>query len=146
MAPTLVFGPTDDMQVMREEIFGPLLPVVAYDGLEAAIDFVRARPRPLALYYFDADRRRVDHVLARTLSGGVTVGDCVFHLAQHRLPFGGVGASGMGHYRGFDGFVTFSKKRGVMVQRRVALTSLFRPPYTGGRAPSSGRSCEFVGR
>jgi len=129
--PTLVFGPTGGMRVMREEIFGPVLPVVACANVEAAIDFVSARPRPLALYYFDEDRRRVDHVLARTLSGGVTVGDCVFHLAQHRLPFGGVGASGMGQYRGFDGFVTFSKKRGVMVQRRIALTAFFRPPYTG---------------
>lgn len=129
--PTLVLGPTDGMRVMREEIFGPVLPVVSYADLEAAIDYVRARPRPLALYYFDENRRRVDRVLARTLSGAVTVGDCVFHLAQHRLPFGGVGASGMGQYRGFDGFETFSKKRGVMVQRRVALTSFFRPPYTG---------------
>jgi coniferyl-aldehyde dehydrogenase len=131
IAPTLVFHPTDDMRLMQEEIFGPVLPVLAYDTLEAAIDFVRARPHPLALYYFDEDRRRVDHLLEHTLSGGVTVGDCVFHLAQRRLPFGGVGASGMGQYRGFDGFVTFSKKRGVMVQRRRALTSLFRPPYDG---------------
>lgn len=129
--PTLVFHPTEDMRLMQEEIFGPVLPVVAYDTLESAIEFVRARPRPLALYYFDEDRRRVDHMLDRTLSGGVTVGDCVFHLAQRRLPFGGVGASGMGQYRGVDGFVTFSKKRGVMVQRRWALTSLFRPPYDG---------------
>jgi len=129
--PTLVFGPTDGMQVMREEIFGPVLPVVAYRTLDEAIEYVNARPRPLALYYFDESGRRVDQVLARTMSGGVTINDCVYHLGQHNLPFGGVGPSGMGHYHGFDGFVTFSKKRGVMVQRRVASTALLHAPYKG---------------
>lgn len=146
IAPTLVFHPTDAMRLMQEEIFGPILPVLAYDTLEAAIDFVRARSRPLALYYFDEDRRRVDHLLDRTLSGGVTVGDCVFHLAQRRLPFGGVGASGMGQYRGVDGFVTFSKKRGVMVQRRWALTSLFHPPYAGRTRTLVRWLMRFTGR
>lgn len=81
------------------------------------------------MYYFDEDASRVDHVLSHTQSGGVTVNDCIFHLGQHNLPFGGVGASGMGHYHGFDGFQTFSKKRGVMVQGRWAATALLRPPY-----------------
>jgi coniferyl-aldehyde dehydrogenase len=129
--PTLVFAPGDGMEVMREEIFGPVLPIVTYRTLDEAIGYVNARPRPLALYYFDESARRVDEVLARTLSGGVTINDCVFHLGQHNLPFGGVGPSGMGHYHGFDGFVTFSKKRGVMVQRRWAATSLLRAPYAG---------------
>ncbi|HEY0096507.1 MAG TPA: coniferyl aldehyde dehydrogenase, partial [Archangium sp.] len=129
--PTLVFAPGDEMEVMREEIFGPVLPVVTYRTLDEAIAYVNARPKPLALYYFDESARRVDEVLARTLSGGVTINDCVFHLAQHNLPFGGVGPSGMGHYHGFDGFVTFSKKRGVMVQRRWAATALLRAPYAG---------------
>lgn len=129
--PTLVFAPDDGMEVMREEIFGPVLPVVTYRTLDEAVGYVNARPRPLALYYFDESARRVDEVLARTLSGGVTINDCVFHLGQHNLPFGGVGPSGMGHYHGFDGFVTFSKKRGVMVQRRWAATSLLRAPYAG---------------
>jgi coniferyl-aldehyde dehydrogenase len=102
---------------------------VAYRTLDEAIAFVNARARPLALYYFDDDARRQDAVLARTMSGGVAFNDCIFHLAQHNLPFGGVGPSGMGHYHGFDGFVTFSKKRGVMVQRRWAATSLFRAPW-----------------
>jgi coniferyl-aldehyde dehydrogenase len=127
--PTLILEPSDEMQVMRDEIFGPILPVVTYDSLDDAIAFVNARPRPLALYYFDTDRRRIDDLLRRTLSGGVTINDCIFHLGQHNLPFGGVGRSGMGHYHGFDGFATFSKKRAVMIQRRVATTVLFRPPY-----------------
>jgi coniferyl-aldehyde dehydrogenase len=131
IAPTLVFDPTDEMTVMREEIFGPVLPVVTYRTLDEAIAYVNARPRPLALYYFDENDGRVDQVLARTISGGVTINDCVYHLGQHNLPFGGVGPSGMGHYHGFDGFVTFSKKRGVMVQRRLAATSILHAPYKG---------------
>jgi coniferyl-aldehyde dehydrogenase len=126
---TLIFSPTETMSAMQEEIFGPVLPVVTYRTLDEAITYVNARARPLALYYFDDDARRQDAVLARTLSGGVTFNDCVFHLGQHNLPFGGVGPSGMGHYHGFDGFVTFSKKRGVMVQRRWAATAVFRAPW-----------------
>jgi len=133
LPPTLVFRPTDDMVVMQEEIFGPVLPVVTYRTLDDAIAYVNARPRPLALYYFDEDRRRVDSVLARTLSGGVTINDCVYHLAQHGLPFGGVGPSGMGHYHGFDGFQTFSKKRGVMVQRRLSAAALLHAPWARRR-------------
>jgi len=129
LAPTLVFGVRDEMLVMQQEIFGPVLPVVAYEQMEDALAFVNARPRPLALYYFDGDRTRVNDVLSRTLSGGVTINDCVFHLGQHNLPFGGVGQSGIGHYHGFDGFETFSKKRAVMIQRRLAVTALLRPPY-----------------
>jgi coniferyl-aldehyde dehydrogenase len=127
--PTLIFEATDEMAVMREEIFGPVLPVVTYRNIDEAIAFVNARPRPLALYYFDENRRRVDDLLQRTMSGGVTVNDCIFHLGQPNLPFGGVGPSGMGQYHGFDGFVTFSKKRGVMVQRRWAATALLHAPF-----------------
>ena len=129
LPPTLIFSPTDAMRAMQEEIFGPVLPVLTYHSLDEAISYVNARARPLALYSFDEDARRQDAVLARTSSGGVTFNDCVFHLAQHNLPFGGVGPSGMGQYHGFDGFVTFSKKRGVMVQRRWAATSLLRAPW-----------------
>ncbi|MEX1185279.1 MAG: coniferyl aldehyde dehydrogenase [Gemmatimonadaceae bacterium] len=129
LPPTLIFRPTEAMTVMQEEIFGPVLPVLTYRTLDDALAYVNARPRPLALYYFDEDSRRVDEVLSRTLSGGVTINDCVYHLGQHNLPFGGVGASGMGQYHGFDGFQTFSKKRGVMVQRRRAATALFHAPY-----------------
>ena len=128
--PTLVFAPTDAMTLMQQEIFGPVLPILAYGTLDDAIRYVNARPRPLALYYFDNDRARVNRVLRDTLSGGVTINDCVFHLGQHRLPFGGIGASGMGQYHGFDGFVTFSKKRAVMVQRRAAGTEAFHAPFS----------------
>jgi len=132
---TLIFQPTDAMLATQEEIFGPVLPVLTYRTLDDALAYVNARPRPLAFYYFDEDGRRVDDVLARTLSGGVTVNDCIYHLGQHNLPFGGVGASGMGQYHGFDGFRTFSKKRGVMVQRRRAATALFRAPFGPRKRP-----------
>ncbi|MEO7647356.1 MAG: coniferyl aldehyde dehydrogenase, partial [Gemmatimonadaceae bacterium] len=103
LPPTLIFQPTDAMIAMQEEIFGPVLPVVTYRTLDDALAYVNARPRPLALYYFDENARRVDQVLSRTRSGGVTVNDCIYHLGQHNLPFGGVGTSGIGHYHGFDG-------------------------------------------
>ncbi|MGZ8376463.1 MAG: coniferyl aldehyde dehydrogenase [Gemmatirosa sp.] len=128
--PTLVLDPTDDMAVMQEEIFGPILPVVPYDTLDDAIAYVNARPRPLALYYFDTDRARIEQVLARTTSGGAAVNDVLLQLAQDNLPFGGVGPSGMGHYHGFDGFQTFSKKKGVFLQSRFAAGGMLRPPYT----------------
>lgn len=129
MPPTLVFDPPDDSALMGEEIFGPVLPVVSAPTLDAALAFVNARPRPLALYYFDEDRARQDHVLARTLSGGVTFNDCLFHVGQLNLPFGGVGDSGTGAYHGFDGFARLSTKRPVMVQPRLAATGLARPPW-----------------
>jgi coniferyl-aldehyde dehydrogenase len=114
---------------MREEIFGPVLPVVTYRSLDEAIAHVNARPRPLALYYFDTSRARIDDVVRRTTSGGVLVNDVVLHLGQSNLPFGGVGPSGMGHYHGIHGFRQFSKEKGVMVQSRWAPTALFHPPY-----------------
>lgn len=129
--PTLLFDTNNAMIAMQEEIFGPLLPVVSYNALDEAIAYVNARPRPLALYYFDENERRIDHVLACTMSGGVTVNDTIYHIGQQNLPFGGVGPSGMGQYHGLDGFATFSKKRGVMVQRRLSTAKWFRPPYAG---------------
>jgi coniferyl-aldehyde dehydrogenase len=127
--PTLLWNVNDRMAVMREEIFGPVLPVVAYRSLDEAIEYVNARPRPLALYYFDHSSKRVETVLARTTSGGVTVNDTILHIAQNELPFGGVGPSGMGSYHGFDGFLTFSKKKGVFLQSRFTTLGLLRPPY-----------------
>ena len=114
---------------MREEIFGPVLPVVPYDTLGDAIAFVNERPRPLALYYFDSDRARVDQVLRRTVSGGASVNDTIFHFAQEGLPFGGIGPSGMGGYHGRDGFRTFSHGKGVFLQSRFAPTDMLVPPY-----------------
>ena len=127
--PTLLWNVSDQMTVMQEEIFGPVLPVVTYRSLDEAIEFVNARPRPLALYYFDRNSKRVEAVLARTTSGGVTVNDTIFHIAQNDLPFGGVGPSGMGSYHGFDGFLTFSKKKGVFLQSRFTTLGMLRPPY-----------------
>ncbi len=131
--PTLLLNVTGDMLVMQEEIFGPVLPVVPYSDLEEALAFVNARPRPLALYYFDRSGRRISEVLERTTAGGVTVNDCIFHVGQENLPFGGIGPSGMGRYHGFHGFETFSAKKGVFLQGRVTPLALLRPPF-GKRA------------
>jgi coniferyl-aldehyde dehydrogenase len=127
--PTLVSGVTDEMTLMQEEIFGPILPIVTYKTMEEALRYINERPRPLALYYFDLDRRRVDEVLRRTISGGVTINDVILHIAQNNLPFGGIGPSGMGQYHGFDGFETFSKKKGILLQSRFSTASILRPPY-----------------
>ncbi len=131
--PTLVTNMRDAMAIMDEEIFGPVLPIVEYETLDEAIAYVNARPRPLAMYYFDNDRRRVNDVLARAVAGGVTVNDCLFHVGATTLPFGGVGASGMGRYHGVHGFRTFSNEKGVLLQRRWSPLAMLRPPY-GGRA------------
>jgi coniferyl-aldehyde dehydrogenase len=131
--PTLILGAESSMRVMQEEIFGPILPVVAYASLDDALAFIKARPRPLALYYFDGNSSRIEKVLEQTVSGGVTVNDCIFHLPQHGLPFGGVGPSGIGAYHGFDGFATFSKKKGVLLQNELVgslLARVLKPPYT----------------
>jgi acyl-CoA reductase-like NAD-dependent aldehyde dehydrogenase len=127
--PQLLLDVPPDTAVMREEIFGPLLPLVAYDTLEQAIDYVNARPHPLALYLFERDRARIDAVLARTRAGGVTLNDTLYHIAQHGLPFGGIGASGMGGYHGKAGFDTFSHLKPVFMQARWNGAALLRPPY-----------------
>jgi coniferyl-aldehyde dehydrogenase len=114
---------------MQEEIFGPILPLLTYRSLDEAIDYVNAHPRPLALYCFENDRRRLARVLNETVAGGVTVNDTILHIAQENLPFGGVGPSGMGHYHGLDGFKTFSKQKSVFHQSAVNGMSLFNPPY-----------------
>ena len=131
--PTLILDAPSDAAIMQEEIFGPILPILSYRTLDEAINYVNERPRPLALYYFDDDSTRINKVLTRTVSGGVTINDVVFHIAQHNLPFGGVGPSGMGHYHGFAGFETFSKKKGVFHQSRFSALAWLRPPY-GPRA------------
>ena len=129
LAPTLLLEPPADCAAMQEEIFGPLLPLVPYDRVEDAVAFVNARPRPLALYWFDRDRERIDHALHAMPAGGVTVNDTLLHITQHSLPFGGVGASGMGHYHGQWGFDTFSKLKPVFRQSRINGMALFLPPY-----------------
>jgi coniferyl-aldehyde dehydrogenase len=129
MAPVLLRNPTEDMVVMQEEIFGPILPVVEVDGVEAAIRYVNEHPRPLALYYFDNDGARIDRVLHSTHSGGVTINDCMLHVAEEHLPFGGVGPSGMGSYHGREGFDTFSHRKAVFRQPRLSGRRLLLPPY-----------------
>jgi coniferyl-aldehyde dehydrogenase len=118
-----------DVEVMRVEIFGPLLPLVPYDSLDDALDYIAARPHPLSLYLFETNKDVVRRVLERTQAGGVSVNDTLYQIAQHHLPFGGVGPSGMGAYHGEDGFRTFSKKKPVFRQSRFAATSLLNPPY-----------------
>ncbi|NII10676.1 coniferyl aldehyde dehydrogenase [Oleiagrimonas sp. C23AA] len=118
--------------LMREEIFGPLLPLVPYDHLDEAIDYIRARPHPLALYVFTSRRDSLERVLSTCSAGGVTVNDTLFHIAQHSLPFGGVGASGMGAYHGRAGFETFSHTLPILRQSRRTGTALLRPPYGRG--------------
>lgn len=129
LAPVLVIDPPHHLALLREEIFGPILPVLPYDTLEDALRFVRERPRPLALYWFDRDRARTEEALRSTHAGGVTVNDVLLHVTQHSLPFGGVGPSGIGHYHGRWGFDTFSKLKPVFVQSRLNLVGLFGPPY-----------------
>jgi len=128
-APTLIVDPDPSLHVMQEEIFGPILPVIGYARIEEAVAFVNARPRPLAFYHFDLERRRTRGVLKAILAGGATVNDCVLHIAQSELPFGGVGPSGMGHYHGHAGFLTFSKQMPVLYQARWSSMALLRPPY-----------------
>jgi coniferyl-aldehyde dehydrogenase len=131
--PTLILGANDSMRVMQEEIFGPILPIVEYSLIDDALGFINARPWPLALYYFDRNKSRIKKILEQTVSGGVTINDCIFHFVQHQLPFGGVGPSGMGAYHGFDGFIAFSKKKGVLLQNSLVgsvLDRALKPPYT----------------
>ncbi len=127
--PTVLTDVTDEMRVMQEEIFGPLLPVIPYVSVDDALAFVAARPRPLSLYWFDHDHARTRRVLETAVAGGVTVNDTILHIAQCRLPFGGVGASGMGRYHGEAGFETFSRRTGVFLQSRFNALRLLKPPY-----------------
>jgi coniferyl-aldehyde dehydrogenase len=129
LPPTLLLDVTSEMAAMQEEIFGPVLPVKAYGTLDEAIGYINSRPRPLALYYFSADRTLQREVLARTTSGGVTINDTLLHYLQEDLPFGGVGPSGMGAYHGREGFLTFSHQKPVFRQVRFNAAGLTQPPY-----------------
>jgi coniferyl-aldehyde dehydrogenase len=129
MAPVLVFGATSGMQLMQEEIFGPILPVISYERFDDAITHINSGPRPLALYWFGSDTGVRDDVLRRTVSGGVTVNDTLMHVAHDNLPFGGVGDSGWGAYDGHHGFLRFCHQKSVLVQSRWAMGHLFYPPY-----------------
>ena len=129
MNPVLVFDAPDSADILHEEVFGPVLPVVAYESVSSAIGYVNARPRPLALYWFGTDTASRDRVLAETVSGGVTVNDTLMHIAHENLPFGGIGESGWGAYHGEAGFLRLTQQKPVMVQSRWARGDLFYPPY-----------------
>lgn len=129
--PTLLLDVSEDMKIAQEEIFGPLLMVKTYAGIDEVIDYVNAHPRPLALYYFGNDQAEKQRVLDRTTSGGVAINDVMMHVAQEDLPFGGVGASGMGSYHGYDGFKNFSHAKAIYEQGgRFDLGRFVRPPFT----------------
>ncbi len=127
--PHLVIDPTDDMIIMREEIFGPLFPVKTYRNLDEVLAYINERDRPLGLYLFTNDRETEERILYGTISGGVTVNNCIMHVAQHDMPFGGIGASGMGQYHGYEGFVEFSKLRPVFNNPKLRILEMFYPPY-----------------
>ena len=127
--PTVIVGATPDMVVMKEEIFGPLLPIMGYKDAAEPIAYINARDRPLALYWFGTNEAARDEVLARTVSGGVTVNDCLFHFAQVNQPMGGVGASGTGAYHGEWGFRTMTKLKPVFYRSRFNRLADLYPPY-----------------
>ena len=127
---TVVTNTNPDMKIMQEEIFGPLLPIVASETLDQAMTFVQAQPRPLALYWFGENRANRDHVLSNTISGGVSINETAWHVVQEDIPFGGVGPSGMGSYHGEHGFKTFSHMKGVFFQSKYSGGKMFFPPYT----------------
>jgi len=129
MAPHIVLNPTDDMKVMQDEIFGPILPLKTYTETKDAVAYINEHDRPLGLYYFGDDANERDMVMNNTTSGGVTVNDVIFHVAQEDLPFGGVGPSGMGAYHGRDGFLEFSHKKAIYTQTGNEILAMMRPPY-----------------
>jgi len=129
MAPQLVLNATDDMILMQKEIFGPIMPVIPYRDQQEVADYINQRDRPLAFYPFTGDKELQAFYLDHVMSGGVCVNDALLHPGQHDLPFGGVGASGMGQYHGFEGFVTFSKLRPVFYQAGFSALKFLSPPY-----------------
>jgi aldehyde dehydrogenase (NAD+) len=131
LAPTIVTGVKPDAKLMEDEIFGPILPVIEVDDVDEAIRFVNDRDKPLALYAFSESNSVLEHIVAHTSSGGVTLSHAVLHLAIPDMPFGGVGPSGMGAYHGKSGFDTFSHHKAVLAKPSRPDPSLMYPPYTG---------------
>ena len=127
---TVVTKTTPDMKIMQEEIFGPLLPIVASESLEESMNYIQERDRPLALYWFGENKTKRDHVLKNTISGGVSINETAWHVVQEDIPFGGVGPSGMGGYHGEHGFKTFSHMKGVFLQSKFSGGKMLYPPYT----------------
>ena len=132
--PTIVTNISDDMKIMQEEIFGPLLPIIEYNEIEDATKLINSKDRPLGLYYFGNDKDEENEILNKTSSGGVTVNNVISHLQQNNLSFGGVGPSGMGRYKSFEGFKNFSNPRAYYKDISFKLDKFFdavRPPYKG---------------
>lgn len=134
LEPTMVLNPNLDSDLMQEEIFGPILPVLEYDSLQDAIDFVNSKDKPLALYVFSELQSEINEVLSKTSSGGVCINECLYHLAVPDLPFGGVGPSGMGSYHGFHGFLDFSNEKSVVQRKTNFDPSLRYPPFEGSKS------------
>jgi coniferyl-aldehyde dehydrogenase len=130
MATQLITNTTDDMMILQQEIFGPLLPIISYKTMDDAIAYVNARPRPLALYIMSFDKKVQQQVLTRTHSGGVCVNDTIFHFVADDAPFGGVGPSGMGHYHGKEGFLNFTKAKKVLTHGKFHIGKYVQPPYS----------------
>ena len=130
-APHIVLGLTDDMQLSQREIFGPILPIRTYGDPDEVVRYINAHDRPLAIYPFTHDQALQQMYIERVMSGGVSVNEAMMHVAQHDMPFGGVGASGMGHYHGYEGFLTFSKLRPVFKQSPWRSINMLMPPYKG---------------
>ena len=126
---TVLTGVTADMKIMESEIFGPILPIIAYDSLDEAIQFVQARPKPLALYVFGNSESKINEVIKRTTSGSTCVNHCILQIENLSVPFGGVGMSGTGNYHGFYGFKSFSHERNIMEQGAFDAMNFLYPPY-----------------
>jgi coniferyl-aldehyde dehydrogenase len=145
--PAIVLEPTSSMKIMTEEIFGPLLPIIGYAQLAEAIEFINAKPHPLAMYWFGKPSAKLDKLLAQTRAGGVTINDTLLHFTNHYLPFGGIGSSGMGSYHGKSGFDTFThfkpvlSSKGIMGLKGLSGTKLAHPPY----GKNIARLIKFIG-
>ncbi|QBF82249.1 coniferyl aldehyde dehydrogenase [Shewanella maritima] len=129
MATQLVTNVNDDMAVMQSEIFGPILPIMGYDSLDQAIDYIKSHDRPLALYLMSFDTATQQHVIKQTHAGGMGINETVFHVAADDAPFGGIGPSGMGHYHGKEGFLTFSHAKTILKSGKLNSGKLVHPPY-----------------
>jgi len=126
---TLVTEVNDEMLVMQQELFGPILPIISYDDISDVIEYINDRPRPLALYVYSFNKVFQQQLLSQTHAGGVCINDAAFHVANDDLPFGGIGASGMGQYHGIEGFKTFSHGKSVLSRGRISFASLLFPPF-----------------
>lgn len=117
------------MLILQDEIFGPLLPIKPYDSIDEVVDYINSHERPLALYLYSNNKVTQNKMTYNTISGGMCINDSMFHVAQHDMPFGGIGNSGMGHYHGKEGFIEFSKLRPIFKQGPISPGSLLSPPY-----------------